>query len=323
MSLTMSCAVATSLESHEHARIAERLGYERIWFFDSPALYPDVWVQLCRAGERTDRIGLGPGVMIPALRHPMVSAAAIATLASLVGQERLAVGVGSGFTGRLAMGKRPMPWAQVAEYIRVVRALLRGERTEWDGAAIEMLHSPGFAPSRPIEVPFVVGAQGPKGIAVARELGDGVFGAPIPVPGFDWSAVLTFGTVLDEDEDPGSERSLAAAGHAAGVLLHFAAEFGRLDLIPGGREWAAGYDAVPREHRHLAMHEGHLVAINEHDRPFVTGELLGGLGMALDRAGWREKLAQLEQGGATEVVYQPAGPDIPRELETFAAVAQG
>lgn len=322
MALKMSCAFATSLDSHEHARIAERLGYERAWFYDSPALYPDVWVQLCRAGERTDRIGLGPGVMIPALRHPMVNASAIATLASLIGQERVAVGVGSGFTGRLALGKRPIPWAQVADYVRVVKALLRGERAEWDGATIEMLHYPGFAPARPIEVPFLIGAQGPKGIAVARELGDGVFGAPVPVPGFDWSAVLTFGTVLDDGEDPGSGRALAAAGHAAGVILHFAAEFDRLDIVPGGREWAAVYEALPREHRHLTMHEGHLVAVNERDRPFVTGEMLAALGMTADRAGWRKKLAQLEQDGATEVVYQPAGPDIPRELEAFAAVAQ-
>jgi 5,10-methylenetetrahydromethanopterin reductase len=233
------------------------------------------------------------------------------------------VGVGSGFTGRLAMGKRPMPWTQVADYVRVVKALLRGEQAEWDGAVIQMLHRDGFAPSRPIEVPFLLGVQGPKGVAAAREVGDGAFGAPIPVPGFDWSAVLTFGTVLEDGEDPGSERALAAAGHAAGVVLHFAAEFGQLDLVPGGRDWAAAYDAIPKQTRHLAMHDGHLVAINEHDRPFITGEVLDTLGMALGPAGWREKLAQLEEAGATEVVYQPAGPDIPRELEAFAAAAQG
>ncbi len=85
MSLTLSCAFATSLDSHEHARIAESLGYERAFFYDSPALYPDVWVQLCRAAERTERIGLGPGVLVPSNRHPMTSAAAIATLAAIAG----------------------------------------------------------------------------------------------------------------------------------------------------------------------------------------------------------------------------------------------
>ena len=40
MPLTLACAFATSDQSHEHARIAEDLGYERAWFYDSPALYP-------------------------------------------------------------------------------------------------------------------------------------------------------------------------------------------------------------------------------------------------------------------------------------------
>ena len=80
MALTLACAFATSEQSHEHARIAEELGYERAWFYDSPALYPDVWVQLCRAAERTKKISLGPGVLVPHLRHPMANAAAIATL---------------------------------------------------------------------------------------------------------------------------------------------------------------------------------------------------------------------------------------------------
>ena len=106
--MRLSCAFATSMDTHEHIRIAESLGYERAWCYDSPALYPDVWVQLCRAAERTSTIGLGPGVLIPSLRHPMATAAAIGTLVELAGPDRVAVAVGTGFTGRLAMGQRPL-----------------------------------------------------------------------------------------------------------------------------------------------------------------------------------------------------------------------
>lgn len=84
------------------------------------------------------------------------------------------------------MGKRAMPWADVAEYVRTLQALLRGEKVEWDGAVIQMLHSENLAPSRPIKVPFIIGAGGPKGVAVAHELGDGVFGG-FPIGGFEWS----------------------------------------------------------------------------------------------------------------------------------------
>ena len=164
MALALSCAFATSAESHEHARIAEELGYARAWFYDSPALYPDVWVQLCRAAERTRRIGLGPGVLVPSLRHPMVNAAAIATLVSIAGPGRVAVALGSGFTGRLTMGQRPMKWSAVREYVQVLRALLRGEEASWDGGVMRMLHPAGYGASRPIEVPFIIGAAGPKAL---------------------------------------------------------------------------------------------------------------------------------------------------------------
>src|SRR3954466_3639561 len=104
--MRLSCAFATSLHTHQHVKIAESLGYERAFLYDSPALYPDVWVQLCRAAEITERIALGPGVLIPHLPHPRVTASAIGTLAAIAGPERVVVGVGTGFTGRMAMGKR-------------------------------------------------------------------------------------------------------------------------------------------------------------------------------------------------------------------------
>jgi 5,10-methylenetetrahydromethanopterin reductase len=321
MPLTLSCAFATSNDSHAHARVAESLGYRRAWFYDSPALYPDVWVQLCRAAERTERIGLGPAVLVPSLRHPMTNAAAIATLAQLAGRERVAVAIGSGFTGRLTLGQRPLPWKYVCEYVRALRGLLRGEAVEWEGRAIQMMHPPGYGTPRPLEVPFVIAAAGAKGIAAARELGDGVFGSAA-IGGFAWSVLLAMGTVLDPGESPGSERALAAAGHAAAVGLHWAIEHGQLGALPNGAEWAAVYESVPEPRRHLALHDQHLIAVNARDRAFVSGELLAKQGLALDRAGWRAKLAALEAQGVTEIAYQPAGPNVPRELEAMAEAAR-
>ena len=322
MTVEISCAFATSNESHEHARIAEGLGYKRAYFYDSPALYPDVWVQLCRAAERTGRIVLGPGVLIPSLRHPMVTASAIATLASIAGEERVVVGIGSGFTGRLTMGQRPLKWAYVRQYVQTLRALFRGEEVDWEGGVIRMLHPEGYGVARPLEVPFVIAAAGPKGIAAAHELGDGVFGAPAPIPGFDWSVVLTFGTVLEKGEDVGSDRVRAAAGHAAPVLFHFAMENDLLAIVPDGERWADVYRAIPERSRHLALHDLHLIAINDRDRPFVTTEFIRQQNLALSRAEWRDRIALLESQGATEIAYQPAGPNIARELEAFASAVR-
>ena len=35
----------------EYARLAESLGYRRLWLYDSPLLYIDVWVTLARVAE--------------------------------------------------------------------------------------------------------------------------------------------------------------------------------------------------------------------------------------------------------------------------------
>jgi len=126
MALELSCAFATSMETPSHVELAERLGYRTAWCYDSPALYPDVWVMLALAAQRTSTIRLGPGVLVPSLRHVMTNAAAIATLEGLA-PGRVVVAVGAGATGRLALGQRPLPWREVAAYTRALRALLRGD----------------------------------------------------------------------------------------------------------------------------------------------------------------------------------------------------
>lgn len=171
--MKLSCAFATSPSSPEQCRIAEDLGYEHAWFYDTPQQGPDVWMALGLAAARTARIGLGPGVLVPTLRHPMVNAAATAALEALA-PGRVAVAFGTGFTGRRAMGYGAVPWSFMTAYMDAFRALLRGETVEWEGARMRMLHPDGM-PGGPVEVPLIVAAIGPKGGRVAREHGDGLF----------------------------------------------------------------------------------------------------------------------------------------------------
>ena len=328
--MDISCAFATSLATPEHIVLAERLGYRRAWCYDSPALYPDVWVALALAAERTEVIGLGPGVLVPSLRHPMVNAAAIATLAALA-PGRVAVAVGSGYTGRLVLGERPLRWSEVADYVRVLRALLRGEDAVWQGHTLRMLHPEGFGARRPVDVPVLIGADGPKGLAVAAELGDGVFSAGLPQtevdPGLTWRALLTFGTVLDDGEEPTSARAQAAAAHAVAVVYHATYERGgpdAVDALPGGPAWREVVEAEPPARRHLAVHDGHLVAPNAADRVALpAGQVLTGmLSFTGSAAELRERVAGLAKVGVTELAYQPGGPDIERELRAFAEMAE-
>ncbi len=322
--MRISCAFATSLSTPDHTAIAEGLGYERAWFYDSPALYPDVWAMLALAATKTSRIGLGPGVLVPSLRHPMATASAIATLVHLA-PGRVSIAIGSGFTGRMTLGQRPLPWKFVRRYVLAVQALLRGEKTEWDGAMIQMMQPEGFAAPRPVNVPIILGVGGPKGAGVAAELADGIFiaGGDGRLASPDKDCVrLTFGTVLAEGEDPGSPRVVAAAGHAGAVTLHAMYERGAdFSALPGGAEWKAEIDALPENERHLAVHDLHLIGLTGRDAKVVNGAMLERGGLARTAPQWRDAIAALEATGVTEIAYQPAGPDIPGELRRFAEAA--
>ena len=323
MDLSISCAFATSPSTPDHIVLAEQLGYDRAWAYDSPALYPDVWMTLALAATRTERIGLGPAVLVPNLRHPMTNAAAIATLVGLA-PGRVAVAIGSGFTGRFTLGQKPLRWADVQSYVEALRGLLRGEAVEWEGAPIQMLHPDGFAPPRPIDVPIYIGAEGPKGTAVAHAAGDGIFAAVFPNEDARGKphALLRFGTVLDEGEAHTEPRVIEAAGAAAAVIYHgmYERDAAAVDTLPGGAVWREHVEATPARERHLAIHEGHLIGPTDRDRAALAAggaEMIPSFTLTGTAAEVRDRVQAFAAQGVTEVAYQPAGPDIARELEAF------
>ncbi|MHC1561765.1 LLM class flavin-dependent oxidoreductase [Actinomycetospora sp. C-140] len=323
--MDVSVAFPTALSSPDDIALAEELGYARAWVYDTPQQSPDVWMTLALAAERTERIGLGPGVLVPTLRHPMTNAAATATLAALA-PGRVAVAFGTGFTGRRAMGYRAIPWSFMDAYIRAYRGLLRGEVVEWEGASMQMLHPDGHAPARPVDVPVLVGALGPKGDAVARELGDGLFvtlAQPEFMSAYSWVPYLAWGTVLDDDEPQDSEHAKVTAGPGWALAYHGAYEFGGPDAareLVGGPEWMGVVEKAPAERQHLAVHAGHCVELNDADRAAWDA---GGHAMLRDatlsgtRSEVRDKIDALAGAGVTEIVFQPCGPDTRRELERF------
>ena len=85
--------------------------------------------------------------------------------------------------------------------------------------------------------------------------------------------------------------------------------------LPGGNEWVAAIEAIPPAERHLITHEGHLVRLTAVDEEAVA--LAADL-LQFTFSGTAEQLqarvAEYEAGGVTELVYQPAGPDVAGEL---------
>jgi 5,10-methylenetetrahydromethanopterin reductase len=326
--MQISSQFATSLDSPEHIAVSERLGYDRAWLQDTPAHSPDVWMMLALAAKRTERIGLGPGVLVPTVRHPMVNASGAATLAALA-PGRVAVAFGTGFAGSRAMGAKPSTWSYLRDYVHAFRGLLEGKTVNWDGGRMRMLHPPGAAPPRPIAVPVLISALGPKGLAVAKQLAGGLFsvnGETESAKDFTWAALGVHGTVLDAGEALDSPRVRAAAGPGNALAYHAAYEFGGdVTRLPAGQVWLDVVNQTPDRDRHLAVFDQHLVALSRADEAawaagswaaIPTTTLTG------SAAQLTERLAVIAEQGVTEVVYQPTGPDITRELETFITAAR-
>src|SRR5258707_2757203 len=112
--MKISAQVATSLHSPEYIATAEEVGYDRAWLFDTPHQGSDVWMMLALAAQRTTTIGLGPGVLVPNLRHPMVNASATAALTALA-PDRVAIAFGTGFAGPRALGTAPTGWSHLRD----------------------------------------------------------------------------------------------------------------------------------------------------------------------------------------------------------------
>jgi 5,10-methylenetetrahydromethanopterin reductase len=321
--MKISAQFATSLQSDKHIAIAEKLGYNRAWLFDSPHQSPDVWMMLALAAQRTTTIGLGPGVLVPTLRHPMVNASATATLAALA-PGRVAIAFGTGFSGARALGARPTSWTYLRDYVTAFRRLLAGDTVAWHGTRMKMMHPGGYGPQRPIDVPILISALGLKGLDVATQLADGLFsvnGQTRFAPQFDWAALGVHGTVLVDGEALDSPRVQAAAGPGNALAYHATYEFGGdVTTLPTGEVWLDTINQTPPQDRHLAVHDQHLVALNRADAAAWSAGSWKALAQTTltgtaDDIGRRVR--DIAAQGITELVYQPAGPDITAELEAF------
>src|SRR5690606_512246 len=94
------------------AQTAEALGYESVWVGDHvlwPAFWPEPLTMLAAASAVTDRVALGTGVLLAALRRPAPLAKQTATLQWLAeGRFRLGVGVGGEYPPEFAASGVPV-----------------------------------------------------------------------------------------------------------------------------------------------------------------------------------------------------------------------
>lgn len=155
------------------ARVAEAAGLEEIWLwedcFAASGIAPAAAILAA-----TDRLRVGIGLLPTPLRVPSLTTMEIATLAAMF-PGRFLPGLGHGVQDWMAqVGARvASPVTLLREQLSAVRLLLRGEEVTTRGRyvvldAVRLRFPPAVVP------PVLVGGRGPRTLAVAGALGDGV-----------------------------------------------------------------------------------------------------------------------------------------------------
>ena len=320
--MKISCSFASRLSTPDHIGYAEKLGYERAWTYDCTARFADIWMILALAAERTERIGLGTAVVVPGYREVMTTAAAIATLEAMA-PGRVAVTLGTGF-GRNSQGRSPMKIADLEDYVRALRGLLRGAEVEYQGRLMKMLQQPEDAATCPLPTKILLASEGPKTLKIAHDYCDGVVSLKVPRAGEEWSAIIISGTVVEDDDPDADQRILEHAGPGAAIYYRAAHGMGgaaAVDQLPDGAAYREAIEKYPEESRHLTAWASHVTGVIPEEAAILTPDIVRQLTFTGSSKDLRGRLAELEAAGATEIIYQVAGPDIPGDLEAFAAMA--
>lgn len=169
-------ALFPSVEPDEFVRLARLVdsdpSYDVLWVPDE-RFFRDMGVLLTLAAVHTERVRIGPAVTDPFVRHPALTAAAMATLAE-VSHGRLITGIGAGISGFSAMGVvQARPQVAIREAVQLMRDLWVGHDVELDGRSTTFHGRLDFAPTHR-DIPIWIAGRGPAVLKLGGEVADGV-----------------------------------------------------------------------------------------------------------------------------------------------------
>src|SRR5436309_10021065 len=164
------------------ARAAERAGLGSVWIIED-YFQPGAYTLAAAAAAVTERIAVGLGVVNPYTRHPALIAMETAALAGLA-PGRVVPGLGSSnrrwIEEQMAIPFKT-PLRGLREGVEIVRRLLGGERVTYAGEVFAV-HDVALETPPPAPVPILLGVKGPRALALAAEIADGVHGSVLASP---------------------------------------------------------------------------------------------------------------------------------------------
>lgn len=346
-------AFPTRVGDERHVKMAEELGYDQCWFYDSQMLYSDVYATMALAADRTSSIRLGTGIAVAGTRLAPTIAHSIATINQLA-PGRVELGFGRGYTGWVTMGLEPVSLKSLQVDFELIRDLLRGDtgtlRVRGKQRSVRHLHPDRGYVNLEDPITLSLSAFGPKTLRYTGAEADahitwGAFGESFErarrtlaegarEAGRDPAEVPSKGiypvVVLRDGETVESQRVLDAAAPFLTNLLHGLVEQEDRETLtnlfgeaapPGLEEAAEDYrqhvETYPDETRYLHLHEGHLVYPREDERRFVTPELVEQAAMIGTPDEIIELVRYLEEQGLSHFAFQVTD-DPAEQIEYFA-----
>jgi probable F420-dependent oxidoreductase len=153
----------------ELMQFAEGQGFEYAWTYDSHILWQDSYATLALAAAQTSKIKLGHFVTNPGIRDPTVTASWYATVHD-VSNGRMAMGIGRGDSSRRVVGLKPVRVAEFERRCAMIRDLMNGREADWNEKQLKLEWVRDELPP----IPMWIAGYGPKALAVAGRVADGV-----------------------------------------------------------------------------------------------------------------------------------------------------
>ena len=152
---------------------SEKRGFDNLWITDHYN-NRNVYVTLAVTAMHTKEIIFGPGVTNPFLVNPIMTTQSLASLDELA-PGRVVLGMGAGDKTTLAStgieAKKQL--SAVVDSIAIFKAMLEGKSVDYEGNVFKVTGTKfNFKPRG--QIPIYIGAQGPKMLATAGKIGDGV-----------------------------------------------------------------------------------------------------------------------------------------------------
>jgi len=149
--------------------LAESHGFEYGWTYDSHVLWQESFPLLTLAAQATTTMKLGHCVTNPGTREPTVLASGYATLHD-ISDGRMVMGIGRGDSARRYIGQQPVRVAEFERRCHMIRDFMNGHEVDWNDKQLQLKW---VRPELP-QIPMYVAGYGPKALAVAGRVGDGV-----------------------------------------------------------------------------------------------------------------------------------------------------